>query len=89
MPILTKKLQKMEKGFTQLAPFLLKACTTGFISRCLACVRAKAAISSTACDGPAHVHASFSGLVRHVLKHGPKSLTVKLFFFGVLNLQAP
>ena len=52
----------------------------------------KAAISSIACDGPAHAHAFFfflSGLVRPVLKHGPKSLTVEHFFFGCWNLQAP
>ena len=43
--------------------------------------RQKAAISSTACDGPAHVHAFFSDLVRPVLKHGRKSLTVEQVFF--------
>ena len=50
----------------------------------------EAAISSTACDGPAHMHAFFfSGLVRPVLKHGPKSLIVAQVFLWVLNLQAP
>ena len=58
--------------------------------RCLACVP-KAAISSTACDGPAHMHVFFFLIsFRPVLKHGPKSLTVEqVFFLRVLSLQAP
>ena len=50
--------------------------------------RHKRPFSSTACDGPAHVHAFCSGLVRPVLKHGPKSLTVGQVFLWVLEPAA-
>ena len=49
----------------------------------------EAAFSSTACDGPAHVHAFVCGLLQLVLEHGPKSLTIGQVFSRVLNLQAP
>ena len=53
-----------------------KACAAGFIHRCLA---SEAAISSTACDDQL-TRTLFCGLVRLVLKHGPKSPTVVHIF---------
>ena len=59
-----------------------KACTTGH--RCLACVRARGGhFEHRLCTR------FFYGLVRPVLKHGPKSLTVEQVFCGCWNLQAP